>query len=334
MVKLVNASFTRMEQFSGENLLTGLELATRNCYKSEDKICPGSAEKLLREKIFPRKHFSVLEHGHVILEVSQELYHMFLDIDVSELPDENYMDEDGYDQEWSVGKIFFSYTTILSRHAISGNIRSFNRLYKEYPNKEVVCVLQSFLSAKYPLLFSIKEKDFRIVSPADIKELFPEDLFNQEKPLHWYETVRFITDRGVTHELVRHRFRVSYSQESSRYVNYGSGISVIDPRPAYQYNTVMKSLTEEQTDAVFTAWLKSMYDAEKGYLAQLEAGAPPEVARGSLPTAAKTDIIVTTNLFGWKDIMRQRAKRNAHFQMQELMHELYPIFKAEFSLYF
>jgi thymidylate synthase (FAD) len=322
-----------MDQITGGNLLTGLELATRNCYKSEDKICAGSAKKLLRETIFPRKHFSVLEHGHIILSLSRELYEQFMCIDVAQLDSDNYMREDGYDQEWSVGKTFFSYTDLYEHYVLSGNIRSFNRLYKECPEKEVVRILQSFLATAYPVLFSIKPKDTRIFSPKDIIELRPEQLSPEEKPLHWYETVRFIVDKGVSHELVRHRFRVSYSQESSRYVNYGSGVTVIDPRPAYQYDATMQALTAAQKEMIFDAWLAATNAAEKGYLAQLAYGAPPQIARGALPTSAKTDIVATTNLFGWKDIFRQRAKRNAHPQMQEVMIDLASAFRTDFSFY-
>ncbi len=124
---------------------------------------------------------------------------------------------------------------------------------------------------------------------------------------HATATFRFICDRGVTHELVRHRI-VSFSQESTRYCNYGgSGITLIHPR----------GLSQEQLarrEAHFWA-VQELYDAE------LAEGLAPQIARGVLPTCLKTEIVVTCNFREWLHIFSLRTSAKAHPQIKEIMDE-------------
>lgn len=123
-------------------------------------------------------------------------------------------------------------------------------------------------------------------------------------------TVRIICDRGVTHELVRHRI-ASYSQESTRYCNYaqnkfGNELTFIQPcfwpagSPAY------------------SLWEQQMQSAETCYLDLIRTGAAPEQARSILPNSVKTEIIVTMNLREWRHFFRLRTSRRAHPQMREI----------------
>lgn len=119
----------------------------------------------------------------------------------------------------------------------------------------------------------------------------------------------FVCDRGVTHELVRHRL-VAYSQESTRYCNYGKdkfdrGISVIVP----------PGLNDEQR----RLWTFGCERAETAYLALLESGCSPQIARSVLPNSLKTEIVATCNLREWRHICRLRTSKAAHPQIKEIM---------------
>ena len=128
---------------------------------------------------------------------------------------------------------------------------------------------------------------------------------------HASATVRFVCDRGVTHELVRHRL-AAYSQESTRYANYskdkfGNEISVI--RPIFW---------KEGTDG-YARWERAMADAERAYLGLVEVGARPEEARSVLPNSLKTEIVMTANLREWRHVFKLRCAGPAHPQIREIM---------------
>jgi thymidylate synthase (FAD) len=128
---------------------------------------------------------------------------------------------------------------------------------------------------------------------------------------HFSFTVRFVCDRGVSHELVRHRL-ASFSQESTRYANYsderfGTEITVIEPcflgRDTCGYST----------------WKASCEAAEASYFRMLEWGCTPQEARSVLPNSLKTEVVVTANLREWRHILRLRTSRAAHPQIREIM---------------
>lgn len=143
---------------------------------------------------------------------------------------------------------------------------------------------------------------------------------------HASTTVRFITDRGVTHELVRHRV-ASYSQESTRYCNYAAGefgreITVI--RPVEFYDRVIGLLDpfergpseeEQQTHT----WFSLCQEAEHAYMDMVDAGASPQLARSVLPNSLKTEIVMTANLREWRHVFALRCDKAAHPQMRALM---------------
>ena len=138
---------------------------------------------------------------------------------------------------------------------------------------------------------------------------------------HAYITVRFICDRGISHELVRHRL-CNFAQESSRYCNYSTiknkDIQLIHPR----------GLTDKQIkrreDHYWT--VQALYEAE------ISEGLSPQIARGILPNSTKTEIVMTANLREWRHILKLRTAKGAHPQMIELMiplqeelHKLLPL---------
>lgn len=127
---------------------------------------------------------------------------------------------------------------------------------------------------------------------------------------HEKVTVRIICDRGVTHEIVRHRI-ASYSQESTRYCNYsndkfGNELTFIMP---FYWNTDADKLA---------TWIEAMDKAEKYYMELLQLGATPQEARAVLPNSLKTEIVVTMNLREWRHFFKLRCSPAAHPQMREV----------------
>jgi len=119
--------------------------------------------------------------------------------------------------------------------------------------------------------------------------------------------VRFVTNRGVTHELVRHRL-FSFAQESTRYVRYDGKMEFI--RPCWW---------EESTPAQQETWEAAMKDAEKYYLELLKSGWRPEQAREVLPNSLKTEIVVKGNIREWRHMFALRCSKKAHPQIRALM---------------
>jgi len=136
-------------------------------------------------------------------------------------------------------------------------------------------------------------------------------------------SVRIVCDRGVTHELVRHRI-ASYSQESTRYCNYSKN-------KFGNQLTFIKPCFWIEGSPEYTLWEEQMRSIEMCYLALIRSGAAPEQARSILPNSLKTEIIVTMNLREWRHFFRLRTSERAHPQMREIamplltrMHELLP----------
>lgn len=140
---------------------------------------------------------------------------------------------------------------------------------------------------------------------------------------HASVSVLFTCDRGVTHEIVRHRV-ASYAQESTRYVNYskdkfGNEIGYIDIAGGIALDTKMKDLPVETIDAIISEWNQACIDAEKHYMKMLELGATPQIARSVLNNSTKSDINVTMNLREWRHFFELRCDTPAHPQMRELV---------------
>jgi len=139
-------------------------------------------------------------------------------------------------------------------------------------------------------------------------------------------SVRFICDRGVSHEIVRHRL-ASFGQESTRYCNYSNDkfsnqITVIEP-----YFT-------EKYSPQYLLWECACRHAEVSYFQLLEEGWKPQEARSVLPTCLKTEIVVTMNLREWRHFFKLRTPGTAHPQMRELTIPLLAEFKKLIPIIF
>lgn len=123
-------------------------------------------------------------------------------------------------------------------------------------------------------------------------------------------SVRFICDRGVTHEMVRHRI-ASYSQESTRYCNYSKGdfdgqITVIEP------------LYLEPGTEKYEIWKQACQQAEDNYFTLLNLGCTPQEARAVLPNSLKTEIVMTANVREWRHFLKLRTSKASHPQIREV----------------
>ena len=125
---------------------------------------------------------------------------------------------------------------------------------------------------------------------------------------HCSFTVKFVCDRGVSHEIVRHRM-ASYCQESTRYCNYGKDkfgeeITVIEP-----------CFLNEQTAHI---WKRACETTETAYFDLLAEGCSPQEARSVLPNSLKTEVVMTANIREWRHFLKLRCSPAAHPQMREV----------------
>lgn len=157
------------------------------------------------------------------------------------------------------------------------------------------------------------------MTPVMVTELQNE----YEIMIHGTATVRFIVDRGVSHEIVRHR-PASFAQESTRYCNYskdkfGGELTFIIPS-FLQFGSV-----------AWKMWTNRMQSIEKTYFGMLDFGLVPEEARCVLPNSLKTEVIMTANLEEWKHFFELRAldiTGKAHPQMKEVAVPLLEEFRS------
>lgn len=181
---------------------------------------------------------------------------------------------------------------------------------------------------------------------ATFKIINKDELINKKLPInelikHYYIVVKFIIDRGVSHELCRHRL-CSFAQESTRYCNYNKkGIVYIIPpwfnleEGKYEldedygsYDIIYNDKTELYNPNIISSsklninefsWLLSIGLSERFYNQLIENGQQPQQARSVLPNSLKTEIVTSANAREWMHILRLRCDKTAHPQMQEIM---------------
>jgi thymidylate synthase (FAD) len=147
---------------------------------------------------------------------------------------------------------------------------------------------------------------------------------------HSAMTVKFICDRGVTHELVRHRL-CAFSQESTRYVNYKGGCTFVIPpwilifEGEWNLEKIYQMRNDEDMELFNKPeffWINELLNCEECYQDLLKAGWTPQQARSVLPNSTKTEIVMTANFREWRHIFELRTSSKAHPQMQEIMRPL------------
>lgn len=142
-------------------------------------------------------------------------------------------------------------------------------------------------------------------------------------------TVKFVTDRGISHEIIRHRL-ASYAQESTRYCNYSQD------KFGHELTFIIPDFLEYGSEG-FKLWKDEMKQVEKTYFAMLEAGHTPQEARSVLPNSLKTELVMTANLREWRAFFKLRAANStgaAHPQMLEITRPLLDDLKSMIPVVF
>lgn len=169
---------------------------------------------------------------------------------------------------------------------------------------------------------------------------------------HYSFSVRFIIDRGISHEIVRMRL-CSFSQESTRYVNYQKkGIEFILPPwvtdiPLGEYDLNEKDFIDvypkeyekrltmlPEIDRKQAVWLLALLKSERYYNYLISNGWKPQEARSVLPNSLKTEIVVTANIREWRHIFKLRTSLSSHPQMREIMCPLLNDLKNKIPIFF
>lgn len=306
-----------------------IEKIGRTCYKSEDKITDDSAVRFVKG-LCSRKHYAMIEHYWVHIKYTGIYEELMKGLSIFAKCDCDLMGEatdilrhvyitDVYDVYISAPlRVFFDMVTALG-------VRDLNTDPIDSVVDEMLSCVGNYFSEIFPQCFSYKNtRHFRIMSEENFcKDLsgqleYSRSLREQEIMKHRTHTVLFVCDRGVSHELVRHR-PCSFAQESTRYCNYSQGkfdseITVIEP------------FFFDKDSLLYNDWEVLCFTSEKAYLAMLEAGATPQEARSVLPNSLKTEIIMTCNETEWQHIVNLRAKGTTgapHPQMKEIMQPWY-----------
>ncbi|HPM74093.1 MAG TPA: FAD-dependent thymidylate synthase [Saccharofermentans sp.] len=290
-VRFVPQSAERIDE---KDILKKIEICGRVCYKSEDKIKEGSALAFY-EKIVKNGHHSVLEHVRISM---RRLF-------CKETPRSSYLSE--FEKYMLIFEgMEYREVTVQDEKAleISGNLRSWAILLNQTWNDPTFGSIAKKIEINYVVreLCRIFPEFDRLLSFSTTAMKTHAGMiaghsyvFEQDTK---YSTFRFVTDRGISHELVRHRL-ASFSQESTRYCNYGEEITFIE----YDSDTIKKS----------------MLLSAQAYECLLNQGLSPQMARSVLPNGLKTELIMTATDDQWKYIRSLRESKAAHPMVRELM---------------
>ena len=201
-------------------------------------------------------------------------------------------------------------------------IKSYIELEHHLPYDEMIQVIENAARTCYKSEDKIKEGSGINLIKKCIKK-------NHDSVLeHCNIGVRIICDRGVSHELVRHRIGVAFSQESTRYVKYNSdNITFIHP---WWWNDFSIDKLEEKR----LLFLDSVKHSELTYIQMLELGMSAQAARAVLPNALKTEIYMTANIREWRHILKLRTSVKAHPDIIYVMNLIKEKFIKNFPVFF
>ena len=335
-----------------------VERAARTCYRSQDKITDGSSDKLL-ERLIKHNHYAMLEFGTVAMHVrSADLCRMLTDtIGTGSYP--------------GVRKTAHIPIKNQNHEILSGNIRGIiSTLVGAYSEAAYCSMDYIVITAALHELCTIPgvkrvvlamrpdhEKEwadsrgsvgakFRALNFLDVRAE-RNNMCEVERLAHTYATIRFITDRGVTHEMVRHRM-CSFAQASTRYISYADGrMEVILPvwchdnlvNPNVDEDEGVKGNLETFTEEIKVPiqdaiWLSSCCVTEDNYAMLMDGyNWSAQRARTVLNNSLATEIVVQANLEQWNHMLAQRSVGTTgtpHPQMQDLMRKAHVILRNNF----
>ena len=296
------------------DILKKIERCGRVCYKSEGQISEGSALRFVT-MIIKNNHLAMTEHAPIVLRITKRIAHLLLNL--------------GHGTFLNV-----TMNGAEERYIASGNVRAWINVVTMPLKVKYTADLQQTISVDlqkalgnelYSVLFGKLACEWATPDPKLLltqqEVLDLPNLSEEEAKAHLYLTAHFICDRGVSHELVRHR-PASFAQESTRYCNYlresfGKTITYIDP-----------GFKGES----YHIWLNAMLANEETYFKLLEMGFTPQQARGVLTTDVKTEVIMTCNLAEWQHVINLRYHGTTgapHPHMLQVMELWYNLVKAK-----
>ncbi len=295
------------EELFNPNPQKHIEFIARTCYKSEDKITEDS-NKIMCKNLYKNKHWAMLEHFIFIYKINKTIN--FKSNFVEVLSAEKYID--------------VTEQIIINerRTVLSFNARSLLDLIIKYKDHEQILNDLIMLIEKIVYDYDCDEifgNRFKKVNHDNFTKIDDITILTPiEQFIHGWHSIKFICDRGISHEIVRHR-PASFAQESTRYCNYskdkyGKEITVIKP---FYLNDGSNASTNEI--AAYGVWEIAMRESEKAYFEMLDLGYSAQEARIVLPTNLKTELIMTAKNYEWNHFFELRADKPAHPQMKELV---------------
>ena len=262
--------------------LAFIERCGRLCYKSEDKITDSSAEGFVK-RLISAGHLAMVEHSNFVVRAA-----------ISDLAGARL----------TAGK----YLNVAIRPGctyIGGNLTAWFQRCMKVGVKGPFKAFADVYGGLFGLPPTIAGRPIGWNPDGRSWQVCPHDEIT--KALHRY-SAKFICDRGVSHELVRHR-PCSFAQESTRYVNYGGkDMEFIEPAGFEEWPMGAKS-----------KFVAACADAKDRYEYFLAGGLNPQQARAVLPNALKTEIIVTADAAEWAHIKKLRTHPSAHPDMVRIM---------------
>jgi len=279
-MKIVKAGFSILERNERRGNLAVIEQAARTCYKSEDKITENSAEVMV-SSLIRNHHEAMLEHGDYIFEVTPSIY-------------EQMCRAMQCIRNMAFAAPMLEMSVSSGRPIVSGNIRAWRELLRHDTG------LEPFFAGYIDPLYIADSEAKDMMPHRAVKHIHYDDIRDVfDKETHIRQTVKFIIDRGVSHEFVRHR-RFSFAQESTRYCNYGKD------KFGHQITFIMPCFLEEHSLS-YVEWKRACSNAEQSYFRLLNNGLKPQEARGVLPNSLKTELVMTGTLREWKHFFNLRA---------------------------
>lgn len=303
-MKLVQSNAELIQETNPYKLV---ELVGRTCYKSEDKITDDSYIKFVRNLIV-RKHYAMLEHGRVTFVVRDLDPYLLVGVPGIHIArDSGYMDCKAYVMSVSLSHLYNEKWSWLKPW--------FNAMRKIAENVYVYGNSSSY-SFRSVTLIPCNDSECYV----DEAVLFAPDEFK-------YKTIKFTCDRGVSHELVRHR--CAAAQSSTRYCNYskdkfGSEITFVEPSD-YEF-------WSDEDKQHFEKFLKC---CENEYMYMVKERAfTPQQARAVLPNALQTEVILTMDLDQWEHFFNLRLFGETgapHPDMKRVAKLAYQYFREDFE---
>ncbi len=303
-----------------------MELCGRCAYKSEEKITRDSAKAFVL-MLKNRGHLSVLEHSNAVLKVNP--------VPSTSHPQDAL--EDFRDAVLSAANERSGFHRICSLPqgaglAVAGNFRSWLETLEvlESQGSSLYPFFQNCLAGHFPAIFSPAKKcESNLPFTLSIlREDEQMDILRMDRQSDLAVFIfKLVCDRGITHEVVRHRV-FSFTQESTRYVNYKNrGMTLILPEELEPYFDEHSGILEEGFPLV-DLWKERSKTIFQWYRDDLSRGLKPQIARDILPNLLKSEIFVTGRWSGWRHFIELRDSPAAHPRIRSIAGEVRAYFKG------